>query len=80
MLGAVAALLHDKVCDLSTAVALVTSGPAQTVGLTDRGLMEVGKIADVILAEFDGPLAVVRQVFRSEEMKSNNRESVGAVS
>jgi hypothetical protein len=42
--------------------------------------MEVGKIADVILAEFDGPLAVVRQVFRSEEMKSNNRESVGAVS
>ena len=80
MLGAVAALLHDKVCDLSTAVALVTSGPAQTVGLTDRGLMEVGKIADLILAEFDGPLAVVRQVFRSEEMKSNNRDSVGAVS
>lgn len=68
MLGAVAVLAHENVCDLPTAVSLVTSGPAATVGLTDRGSIAVGQRADLVLAEFDGPLAVVRHVVRGEEM------------
>ncbi|MEY3617647.1 MAG: hypothetical protein RL726_345 [Actinomycetota bacterium] len=77
MLGAVAVLVHENVCDLPTAVGLVTSGPAATVGLTDRGAIAVGQLADLVLAEFDGPLAVVRQVFRGEEMIADTGELVG---
>ena len=76
MLGAVAVLAHEKVCDLPTAVALVTSGPAATVGLTDRGTIAVGQLADLVLAEFDGPLAVVRQVFRGDEMLADDGDLV----
>lgn len=68
MLGAVAVLVHESVCDLPTAVALVTSGPAATVGLTDRGSIVTGQRADLVIAEFDGPLAVVRHVLRGDEM------------
>jgi len=76
MLGAVAVLAHEKVCDLPTAVALVTSGPAATVGLTNRGTIAVGRLADLVLAEFDGPLAVVRQVFRGDEMLADDGDLV----
>lgn len=76
MLGAVAVLAHEKVCDLPKAVALVTSGPAATVGLTDRGTIAVGQLADLVLAEFDGPLAVVRQVFRGDEMLADDGDLV----
>ena len=37
----------------------------------------MGRLADLVLAEFDGPLAVVRQVFRGEEMIANAGELVG---
>ena len=76
MLGAVAVLVHENVCDLPTAVALVTSGPAATVGLSDRGSLAVGHLADLVLAEFDGPLAVVRQVFRGEDMLADDGDLV----
>lgn len=76
MLGAVAVLVHEAVCDLPTAVALVTSGPAATVGLTDRGTISVGQRADLVIAEFDGPLAVVRQVFRGDELLADDSDLV----
>jgi alpha-D-ribose 1-methylphosphonate 5-triphosphate diphosphatase PhnM len=47
------------------------------VGLTDRGTISAGQLADLVIAEFDGPLAVVRQVFRGEEMIADTGELVG---
>jgi alpha-D-ribose 1-methylphosphonate 5-triphosphate diphosphatase len=54
MLSAVGILMRDKVCSLVDAVKLVTSGPAATVGLLDRGRLEVGLRADVTLCHLDG--------------------------
>ena len=68
MLGAVAVLVHEGVCDLPSAVALVTSGPATTVGLHDRGALLPGLRADLAIVEFDGPFACVRNVLRGEEL------------
>ena len=62
LLGAVGALVDDGVCDLPTAVALVTSGPADTVGLDDRGRLQHGKRGDVVLVGFDGRLPTVHLV------------------
>jgi alpha-D-ribose 1-methylphosphonate 5-triphosphate diphosphatase len=62
LLGAVAALVDRGVCDLPTAVAQVTSGPADTVGLTDRGRLAVGQRGDLVLVTFDGALPTVRAV------------------
>lgn len=67
MLGAVAVLVHEGVCSLPVAVSLVTSGPATTVDLHDRGGLVPGLLADLVIAEFDGPFATVRHVFRGEE-------------
>lgn len=67
LLGAVAVIVYDGVCDLPAAVSLVTSGPAATVGLSDRGSLLAGQLADLVIAEFDGPLAVVRHVIRGED-------------
>ncbi len=68
MLGAVAVLVHEGVCDVPSAVALVTSGPATTVGLHDRGALLPGLRADLAIVEFDGPFACVRNVLRGEEL------------
>jgi alpha-D-ribose 1-methylphosphonate 5-triphosphate diphosphatase len=62
LLGAVAALVDRGVCDLPTAVAQVTSGPADTAGLSDRGRLELGARGDVVLVTFDGALPTVRAV------------------
>lgn len=76
MLGAVAVLVHEGVCDLTTAVALVTSGPAATVGLHDRGALLPGLLADLTIIELDGPFALVRHVFRGEEMLADESDLV----
>ena len=76
MLGAVAALVYDKVCDLVTAVQLVTSGPAATVGMNDRGAIIPGRLADLVVAEFDGPLAVVRHVVRGDDAEMVDHEQL----
>lgn len=68
MLGAMAVLVHEGVCDLPTAVSLVSSGPAATVDLHDRGSLVAGLLADLVIVELDGPYAVVRHVVRGEEM------------
>jgi alpha-D-ribose 1-methylphosphonate 5-triphosphate diphosphatase len=62
LLGAVAALVDRGVCDLPTAVAQVTSGPADTVGLHDRGRLALGQRGDLVLVTFDGALPTVRAV------------------
>lgn len=53
-LGAVVRLAADGSCSLPAAVGLVTSGPAAAVGLGDRGAIEPGLRADLVLADLDG--------------------------
>lgn len=67
LLGAVAALVHRGTCSLPAALALVTSGPADTVGLPDRGRLVVGARGDLVLARLDGPLPAISSVLRADE-------------
>jgi len=43
----------EGVLDLSTAIKKMTAMPADRLGLTDRGRIEVGKIADIVIFEAD---------------------------
>lgn len=60
MLGAVGAMVHANLLDLVTAFGLITSGPADTVGMTDRGRLQVGQRGDLVVFDLDGPLPTVR--------------------
>lgn len=54
------------VLTLPAAVALITSGPAEVAGLTDRGALVPGTRADLALVDADGEWPVVRTVLRAE--------------
>ncbi|ATU91197.1 alpha-D-ribose 1-methylphosphonate 5-triphosphate diphosphatase [Phyllobacterium zundukense] len=49
---------------LPDAVRLVTKNPAQAVGFDDRGVIEVGKRADLVRVRVDEHIPVVRTVWR----------------
>lgn len=51
LLAAALQLALDDVLPLPAAVALITSGPARTAGLTDRGSLVVGQRADLLLVD-----------------------------
>ena len=55
--------LGDIWGDLARGIATVTANPARAVGLEDRGVLEVGKRADVIRFAIDDRVAVARQVW-----------------
>ena len=65
MLSAVGLLTKEGICSLPEAVRLVTSGPAETVGLHDRGRLETGLRADLIVCRINGTDTSVLGVFRS---------------
>jgi len=65
MLGAVGTLVKNGTCTLPEAARLVTYGPAETVGITDRGRLEVGLVADVVVCRFNGNLPSVLGVWRA---------------
>ena len=65
MLTAAFLLAQRRAASLSRAVRLVTDGPARMVGLDDRGRIEVGLRADLVLCTFDGTWPTVQQVFRA---------------
>ena len=44
-------LWRDGVCDFAAAWALVSEGPAQLLGLQDRGSLAPGKRADIVLLD-----------------------------
>ena len=67
LVGAVGVLVGAGVCEVPQAVALVTSGPAATVGLDDRGRLEPGLRGDLALIAFEGSWPTVRAVFRPED-------------
>ncbi|MGB0114070.1 MAG: alpha-D-ribose 1-methylphosphonate 5-triphosphate diphosphatase [Ilumatobacteraceae bacterium] len=60
LLGAVGRLVADRACTLPDAIRLVTSGAASTVGLDDRGRLEPGQRADLVLFDLHGALPTVR--------------------
>ncbi|WP_153771489.1 alpha-D-ribose 1-methylphosphonate 5-triphosphate diphosphatase [Labrenzia sp. CE80] len=58
--------LADEVetISLPKAVAMVTSTPADTIGLTDRGALEIGRRADLVQVRMVGNVPIVRGVWR----------------
>jgi alpha-D-ribose 1-methylphosphonate 5-triphosphate diphosphatase len=62
LFGAVGVLVDGGVCDLPTAVGLVTSGPAATAGLGDRGRLEPGRRGDVTIVKYSGAIPSIRLV------------------
>jgi alpha-D-ribose 1-methylphosphonate 5-triphosphate diphosphatase len=54
MLAAAFDLARRGVVDLATAVALITAGPAEAIGLLDHGRLASGCVADLVLVELDG--------------------------
>lgn len=70
LLGAVGVLVDQGVCSLPAAVSLVTSGPAGTVGLEDRGRLVPGDRGDMVLATFRGRLPTVHAVLRPEDLSA----------
>lgn len=56
-------VLADIWNDLPKAMATVTANPAKAVGLTDRGVIEVGKRADVIRIRQTSGAAILRGVW-----------------
>ena len=65
LVDAVSLLVLRGVCDLRSAVALVTSVPADIAGLTDRGRLAVGRRGDLVLLRPDREHFQIRQVFRA---------------
>ncbi len=49
---------------LPQAVAMVSKNPAEAVGLTDRGVIEAGRRADLVRVRVDEHVPVVRTVWR----------------
>lgn len=65
MLAAAFQLAERGSASLPVAVRLVTEGPATMLGLTDRGSLDVGQRADLVLCHFDGRWPTVRHVWRA---------------
>lgn len=62
LLAAAMLLAREGFTTLPAAVGLVTSGPAEVAGLTDRGRLEPGLRADLVLVEPREPWPMVRSV------------------
>ena len=62
LLQAVFALAGEGRCSLADAVRLVTSAPAERLGLDDRGALAAGRRADLIVLDVVDGVPVVREV------------------
>jgi alpha-D-ribose 1-methylphosphonate 5-triphosphate diphosphatase len=67
LLASVFEMARSGVCTLPRAVGLVTSGPAQMIGALDRGRIEVGALADLVLVDDRGPWPEVVAVRRGAD-------------
>ncbi|MFZ2177120.1 MAG: alpha-D-ribose 1-methylphosphonate 5-triphosphate diphosphatase [Rhodococcus sp. (in: high G+C Gram-positive bacteria)] len=65
LLGAAFTLAGQATMPLHRAVSLITSGPATAVGLSDRGALEPGRRADLVLVGLEHQCPVVRSVLRA---------------
>jgi alpha-D-ribose 1-methylphosphonate 5-triphosphate diphosphatase len=66
LLASAFALAERGACSLPEAVRLVSAGPADLLGLADRGRLEPGVRAEVVLVTLDGTLPTVRAVVGPE--------------
>ncbi len=66
LLAAVFRLVDRGAASIAAAVRLVTAGPAEVAGLADRGRLEPGLRADLVLVELDGRWPRVRAVARAD--------------
>ncbi|AHK34995.1 phosphonate metabolism protein PhnM [Rhodococcus opacus PD630] len=66
LLGAAFTLAADDTMPLHAAVSLITSGAATAVGLSDRGALEPGQRADLVLVGLEHRCPVVRSVLRAQ--------------
>lgn len=64
LVDVVSLLVLRGTCDLRSAVRLVTSGPAELVGLTDRGRLVAGLRGDLVLLHPDREHFRVRRILR----------------
>lgn len=62
-------LVRDGDCDFATAWALVSTNPAKAAGLFDRGTVETGKRADLVVLDQrkDGPAKVLATVVEGRD-------------
>ena len=73
LLAAVFSLVDTTRTDLASAVRLVTSGPAEVAGLSDRGRLEPGLRADLALIAAGGRWPVVHSVLESVHVAGGDR-------
>ncbi len=66
LLASAFALAERGACSLPDAVQLVSAGPADLLGLADRGRLEPGVRAEIVLVTLDGSLPTVRAVVGPE--------------
>lgn len=76
MLAAAFLLASNRIVGLAGAVRLVTDGPATLAGLTDRGRLEVGRLADLTLVDDRGLWPIVVGTSRA---KSAAGDRVGSL-
>jgi alpha-D-ribose 1-methylphosphonate 5-triphosphate diphosphatase len=69
LLGAVAALVRQRIVDLPMALGLVTEGPARVADLTDRGRIAPGLRADLVLIDWSGTWPHVAATLRSGQQE-----------
>jgi alpha-D-ribose 1-methylphosphonate 5-triphosphate diphosphatase len=65
LLAAAFLLVERGITTLSRAVHLVTAGPAEVLGIADRGRIEVGARADLVVVDMDGSWPRVNRVIRA---------------
>ena len=75
MLAAAFAMATANICTLPEAVTLITSGPATMIGEPDRGCIEPGALADLILVDDSGSWPVVLDVHRAVDHPVRSRAS-----
>lgn len=68
LLAAVLMIERTGLATLPEAVRLVTGGPAALAGLTDRGRLEAGARADLLVATLDGVWPTARLVHRADDL------------
>ena len=75
LLGAVGRLVTDRVATLPEAIALVTTGSADTVGLADRGRFEPGSRGDLVVFDLDAGLPTIRLVVTQSAPTASTRSA-----
>jgi alpha-D-ribose 1-methylphosphonate 5-triphosphate diphosphatase len=65
LLAAAMRLAADDVLPLTTAIGLITSGPARTAGVLDRGTIALGQRGDLVLVDDSGRWPEVQLVLRT---------------